>query len=164
MELKVSELCARYFFLGDLPNLTMMSSAVSSPLFTFSTAVLNAKPSLGFESIKRLRSAIGSRLSYCFRSSSDTFRALASLPEISSEGNRLPSSMSERKGEEMPTFFANPRKDKSALSRNRSYDAGVRFHYFACSKRIRSTSTSNLCRCTERSKVNWTREDAGPRR
>jgi hypothetical protein len=28
-----------------------MSSAVSSPLFTFSTAVLNAKPSLGFESI-----------------------------------------------------------------------------------------------------------------
>jgi hypothetical protein len=31
---------------------------------------------------------------------------------------RLPSSMSERKGEEMPTFFANSRKDKSALSRN----------------------------------------------
>jgi len=26
--------------------------------------------------------------------------------------------MSERKGEEMPIFFANPRKDKSALSRN----------------------------------------------
>ena len=26
--------------------------------------------------------------------------------------------MSERKGEEMPILFANPRKDKSALSRN----------------------------------------------
>src|SRR5262249_19029588 len=94
------------------------SSLVSSPLFTFSTAVLNAKPSLGFESIKRFRSAIGSRLSYCFRSSSETFRALASFAKISSEGNRLPSSMSERKGPEMPTRFANSRKDKSALSRN----------------------------------------------
>jgi hypothetical protein len=118
MVLKVSELCARYFFLGDLPNLAMMSSAVSSPLFIFSTAVLNANPSLGLESIKRLRSAIGSRLSYCFKSCSDTFRALASLARISSEGNRLPSSISERKGEEMPTLFANPRKDKSAPSRN----------------------------------------------
>jgi hypothetical protein len=73
---------------------------------------------LGLESIKRFRSAIGSRLSYCFRSSSDTFRARASFPKISSEGNRLPSSISERKGEEMPIFFANSRKDKSALSRN----------------------------------------------
>ena len=58
------------------------------------------------------------RLSYCFRSSSDTFRARASFSKISSEGNRLPSSMSERKGPEMPTFFANSRKDRSALSRN----------------------------------------------
>ena len=80
-------------FLGDLPNLAMMSSAVSSPLLTFSTAVLNAKPSLGFESIKRLRSAIGSRLSYFFRSSSGTFRARASFARISSEGNRLPSTL-----------------------------------------------------------------------
>jgi hypothetical protein len=48
------------------------------------------------ESIKRLRSAIGARLSYFFRSSSDTFRAPASFAKISSEGNRLPSSMSER--------------------------------------------------------------------
>src|SRR5262249_34050580 len=69
-------------------------------------------------SIRRLRSAIGSRLSYCFRSSSDTFRALASFARISSEGNRLPSSISERNGEEMPTFLANSRRDKSALSRN----------------------------------------------
>jgi hypothetical protein len=80
--LKLSELCARYFFLGDLPNLAMMSSAVSSPLLTFSTAVLNAKPSLGFESIKRLRSAIGSRLSYFFRSSSGTFRARPAFPRF----------------------------------------------------------------------------------
>jgi hypothetical protein len=42
-----------------LLNLTIISSAVSLPLFTFSTTVLNAKPSLGPESIKRLRSAIG---------------------------------------------------------------------------------------------------------
>jgi hypothetical protein len=98
----------------------MMSSAVSSPLFTFSTAVLNAKPSLGFESIKRLRSAIGSRLSYCFRSSSDTFKARASLGKISSEGNRLPSSMSERKGPEMPTFFAEPRTTRQPPARGRA--------------------------------------------
>jgi hypothetical protein len=38
-----------------LLNLTIISSAVSSPFFTFSTTVLNAKPSLGSESIKRLR-------------------------------------------------------------------------------------------------------------
>jgi hypothetical protein len=41
-----------------------------------------------------------------------------SFAKISSEGKRLPSSMSERKGEEMPILIANPRKDKSALSRN----------------------------------------------
>jgi hypothetical protein len=41
-----------------------------------------------------------------------------SFAKISSEGNRLPSAMSERKGEEIPILFANPRKDKSALSRN----------------------------------------------
>jgi serine/threonine protein kinase len=70
------------------------------------------------ESIKRLRSAIGSRLSYFFSSSSDTFRAAASFSKISSEGNLLPSSMSERKGEEMPILFANSRRDKSALSRS----------------------------------------------
>jgi hypothetical protein len=46
-----------------------MSSAVSSPLFIFSTAVRNAKPSFGSESIGRFRSAIGPRLSYCCRSS-----------------------------------------------------------------------------------------------
>ena len=38
-----------------LLNLAIISSAVSSPFFTFFTAVLNAKPSLGSESIKRLR-------------------------------------------------------------------------------------------------------------
>jgi hypothetical protein len=40
------------------------------------------------------------------------------LAKISFEGNRFPSSMSERKGPEMPTFFANSRNEKSALSRN----------------------------------------------
>jgi hypothetical protein len=68
--LKVSEFSAHYFFLKNLPNLAMIPSAVSSPLFTFSTAALNAKHCLGFESINRLRSAISSRLSYCFRSTS----------------------------------------------------------------------------------------------
>jgi hypothetical protein len=34
-----------------LLNLTIISSAVSSPFFTFSTTVLNAKPSLGSESL-----------------------------------------------------------------------------------------------------------------
>ena len=101
-----------------LLNLAIISSAVSSPFFTFSTAILNAKPSLGSESIKRLRSAIGARVSYCLSSSGDTSKAPASFAKISSEGNRLPSSMSERKGEEIPILFANPRKDKSALSRN----------------------------------------------
>jgi hypothetical protein len=115
---KVLQLCACYFFREGLDNLAIMSSAVSSPLFTFSTAVRNAKPSLGSESISRLRSAIGPRLSYFSRSSTGTFRAAASFPKISSEGNRLPSSMSERKGEEMPLLFANSRKDRSALSRN----------------------------------------------
>jgi len=94
------------------------SSAVSSPLFSFSTAVRNATPSFGSESINRLGSAIGARLSYFFRSSSGTFRTAASFPKISSEGNRLPSSTSERKGEEMPILFASSRTDKSALSRN----------------------------------------------
>jgi hypothetical protein len=61
------------------------------------TTVRNAKPSLGSESTKRLRSAIGPRLSYCLSSSGDTSKALASFANISSEGNRLPSSMSERK-------------------------------------------------------------------
>jgi hypothetical protein len=69
-------------------------------------------------SIKRLRSAMGARVSYCLSSSGDTSKAPASFAKISSEGNRLPSSMSERQGEEMPILFANPRKDKSALSRN----------------------------------------------
>ena len=96
--LKVSEFSAHYFFLKNLPNLAMIPSAVSSPLFTFSTAALNAKHSLGFESINRLRSAIGSRLSYCFRSSSDPFRALASFAKISSKGNRLPSLKQVRSG------------------------------------------------------------------
>ena len=116
----MSVLCARYLFRGDLHflNIAIMPSAVSSPLFTFSTAVRNAKPSLGSESIKRLRSTIGSRVSYCLRSSSDTLKAPASFTKTSCEGNRLPSSMSERKGDEMPIFFANARKDKSALSRN----------------------------------------------
>ena len=67
---------------------------------------------------KRLRSAIGARVSYCLSSSGDTSKAPASFAKIFSEGNRLPSSMSERKGEEIPILFANPRKDKSALSRN----------------------------------------------
>jgi hypothetical protein len=47
-----------------------------------------------------------------------TFRASASFARISSDGNRLPSSMSERNGGETPTFFPNSLKDKSALSRN----------------------------------------------
>src|ERR1700751_1641557 len=97
-----------------LLNLTIISSAVSSPFFTFSTTVLNAKPSLGSESIKRLRSAIGARLSYCLSSSGDTSKAPASFAKISSEGNRLPSSTSERKGEEIPILFANPRKMKKS--------------------------------------------------
>jgi hypothetical protein len=73
----------------------------------------DAKPSFGCKSIKRLRSAMGARVSYCLSSSGDTSKAPASFAKISSEGNRLPSSMSERKGEEMPILFANPRKDKS---------------------------------------------------
>jgi hypothetical protein len=68
------------------------------------------------EPIKRLRSAIGARVSYCSSSSGDTSKAPASFAKISSEGNLLPSSVSERKAEEMPILFANPRKDKSALS------------------------------------------------
>jgi hypothetical protein len=44
-----------------LLNLTIISSAVSSPFFTFSTTVLNAKPSFGSKSIKRLRSALRRR-------------------------------------------------------------------------------------------------------
>ena len=62
-----------------LLNLAIISSAVSSPFFTFSTAILNAKPSLGSESIKRLRSAIGARVSYCLSSSRETSKAPASL-------------------------------------------------------------------------------------
>ena len=62
-----------------LLNLTIISSAVSSPFFTFSTIVLNAKPSLGSESIRRLRSAIGARVSYCLSSSGDISKAPASL-------------------------------------------------------------------------------------
>ena len=110
---------ARYLFRGDLLllNIAIMSSAVSSPFFTFCTAVRNAKPSLGSESIKRLRSNIGSRVSYCLRSSSDHSKRRPALPRLGG-GNRLPSSMSERKGDEMPIFFANARKDKFALSRN----------------------------------------------
>jgi hypothetical protein len=42
----------------------------------------------------------------------------ASFAKISSEGNRLPSSMSERKGGEMSIWSANLRKDKPALLRN----------------------------------------------
>ena|SRR5271165_2471116 len=76
------------------------------------------KAQLRVESIKRLRSAIGARVSYCLSSSADTSKAPASFAKISSEGNLLPSSMSERKAEEMPILFANPHKDKSALSRN----------------------------------------------
>ena len=63
---------------------------------------------------------MGPRVSYCLSSSGDTSRASASFAKISSEGNRLPSSMSERKGEEMPIWSANLRKDKPALSRNSS--------------------------------------------
>jgi hypothetical protein len=37
-----------------LLNLTIMSSAVSSPFLIFSTTVRNAKPSLGSESTKKL--------------------------------------------------------------------------------------------------------------
>jgi hypothetical protein len=59
-----------------------------------------------------------SATSYCLSSSGDTSKALAGFAKISSEGNRHPSSMSERKGEEMPILFANPRKDKAALSHN----------------------------------------------
>jgi hypothetical protein len=101
-----------------LLNLATISSAVSSPILIFSTTVLNAKPSLGSDSIKRLRSAIGPRGSYCLSSSGDTSRTLTSFVKIASEGNRHPSSMSERKGAEMPIWSANLRKDKSALSRN----------------------------------------------
>src|SRR5580700_5564109 len=99
-----------------LLNLAIISSAVSSPFLIISTTVRNAKPSLGSESTKRLRSAIGPRVSYCLSSSGDTSRALASFAKISSEGNRLPSSMSERKGEEMPIRSANLRKDKPLIS------------------------------------------------
>ena len=113
---------ARDFLLLDL---TIISSAVSSPFFTFSTTVLNAKPSLGSESIKRLRSAIGARVSYCLSSSGDTSKVPASFTKISSEGNRLPSSMSERKGEEIPILFANPRKmKKSEITRQGLDTAG----------------------------------------
>src|ERR1700761_3082418 len=101
-----------------LLNLAIISSAVSSPFLIFSTSVRNAKPSLGSESTKRLRSAIGPRVSYCLSSTGDTSRASASFAKISSEGNRLPSSMSERKGEEMPIWSAILRKDKPVLSRN----------------------------------------------
>src|SRR5260370_7964216 len=66
---KVLQLCACYFFRGGLDNLAIMSSAVSSPLFTFSPAVRNAKPSLGSESLIRLNSAIDPQLPYFFRSS-----------------------------------------------------------------------------------------------
>jgi hypothetical protein len=58
---------------------------------------------------------MGARVSYCLSSSGDTSKAPASFAKISSEGNRLPISMSERKAEEMPILFANPRKDKSAF-------------------------------------------------
>jgi hypothetical protein len=85
----------------SLAQLDDYSSAASSPFFTFSTTVLNAKPSFGSASIKRLRSAIGPRASYCLSSSGDTCKAPASFARISSEGKRLPSSMSERKGLEM---------------------------------------------------------------
>ena len=37
-----------------LLNLAIISSAVSSPFFTFSTAILNAKPSCRFQLIRRL--------------------------------------------------------------------------------------------------------------
>ena len=63
--------------------------------------LLNAMPSFGSESIKRLRSAIGPRVSYCLSSFVDASKAPASFAKIFSEGNRLPSSMSERKGMEM---------------------------------------------------------------
>jgi hypothetical protein len=107
-------LCSNFLLL----NLAIISSAVSSQFLIISTTVRNAKPSLGSESIKRLRSAMGARVSYCLSSSGGTSKAPASFIKISSEGNRLPSSMSERKGEEMPILFANPRKGKSTLSRN----------------------------------------------
>src|SRR5271156_1592448 len=90
-----------------LLNLAIISSAVSSPFLIFSTTVRNAKPSLGSESTKRLRSVIGPRVSYCLSSSGETSRASASFAKIPSEGNRLPSSMSERKGGEMPIWSAN---------------------------------------------------------
>ena len=58
---------------------------------------------------------MGARVSYCLSSFGDTSKAPDSFAKISSEGNRLPSSMSERKGEEMPILCANPRKGKSAV-------------------------------------------------
>src|SRR5260370_12027948 len=94
---KVLQLCACYFFRGGLDNLAIMSSAVSSPLFTFSTAVRNAKPSLGSESISRLRSAIGPQLSYFPSSSTGTFRAAPSFPKIPPHANHLPPPLSHRK-------------------------------------------------------------------
>ena len=68
---------ARYVRDFLLLNLAIISSAVSSPFLIFSTTVRNAKPSLGSESTKRLRSAIGPRVSYCLSSSGDTSRASA---------------------------------------------------------------------------------------
>jgi hypothetical protein len=59
-------------------------------VFTFSTTVLNANPSFGSKSIKRLRSAMGARVSYCLSSSGDTSKTPASFAKISSSGAWIP--------------------------------------------------------------------------
>jgi hypothetical protein len=62
-----------------LPNFGIISSAVSSPLLTFSITIRNAKLSLGSESTRRFRSESAARVSYCLRSFNGIFRAPASL-------------------------------------------------------------------------------------
>src|SRR5271163_1163862 len=63
-------------------------------------------------------SGLGSNSNNFLNNNCNNLNRVATTVDARVEGKRLPISMSERKGEEMPTFLANSRKDKSALSRN----------------------------------------------
>jgi len=71
------------------PRLSGPESVGTLPYATFSWEIW---PRYLGRSVRRSLPAIGLRLSYCLRSSSDTLRAPASFARISSEANRLPSS------------------------------------------------------------------------
>ena len=106
----------RYFFLGYclLRAIFKSSSAEKLRSSTFRKATAN----WGSKALRRFNSSIGGRLSWAFNSSKGTFSMRARSFRFSSEGNRRPNSMSDRKAAEHSSFLAKSRSERSRSFRS----------------------------------------------